>query len=102
MLRTVLFSILAGLVSAAVCTVSSRFRPPRTKEHSEFRFLTGSRAFMWLFTSTFIVAMTAVLSGSKCLPATTPNVPMAGVMATLGFAVCVWMDRFALKFSTTI
>jgi len=53
---------------------------------------------MWIFVSAFNVAAAAVLSGSKCLPATTPNVLLAGSMAAFEFTVCVWMDRFALKF----
>jgi hypothetical protein len=98
MLRTILFSILAGLVSAAVCAVSARFRPPRMKEHSEFRFLTGSRALMWVITSAALVGLTAAMSADRCLPVTASSLLFAGGAASLGFAGCVWTDRFALKF----
>ena len=98
MLRTILFSILAGLVSAAVCAVSAKFRPPRMKEHSEFRFLTGSRACIWILTSAALVGITAAMSGDRCLPVTASSLLFAGGAAGLGFAGCVWTDRFALKF----
>jgi len=43
------------------------------------------------------VAVTAALSISKCLPATTERAARC-TMATLGSAVCVWTDRFPVKF----
>lgn len=98
MLRTVLLSILAAIVCSAVCAVSSRFRPPRLKEHSEFRFLISTRAFIWIFTSTFDVGLVAAMSADRCLPVTPLGLLFAGSMATFGFVTCVWTDRFALKF----
>lgn len=98
MLRTFLFSILCGLVSAAFFAVSSRFREPRRKEHSEFRFSTSSRAFIWIFTSAGLVGLAAAMSADGCLPVTASSLLFAGCMAIFGYAVCVWTDRFVLKF----
>lgn len=98
MLTTILFSMLAALVSAALCLISARLREPRRKEHSEFRFSTGSRAFSWIFTSAALVGLTAAMSGDRCLPVTASSLLFAGCAAILGFAGCVWTDRFALKF----
>jgi hypothetical protein len=98
MLRTILLSILTALVSAAFCLISARLREPRRKEHSEFRFSTSSRTFMWIFTSAALVGLTAVMSGDSCFPVTVSSLLFAGGAAGLGFAGCVWTDRFALKY----
>jgi len=98
MLRTVLLSILTALVSGAFCLVSARLREPRRKEHSEFRYSMGSRRVVWIITSAGLVGLTAVMSGDSCFPVTVSSLLFAGGAAGLGFAGCVWTDRFALKY----
>jgi|SRR6187402_581311 len=98
MLRTILLSILTALVSAAFCLVSARLREPRRKEHSEFRYSMGSRRVVWIITSAGLVGLTAVMSGDSCFPVTVSSLLFAGGAAGLGFAGCVWTDRFALKY----
>lgn len=98
MLRTILLSILTAVVSAGFCLISARLREPRRKEHSEFRFSTSSRKVMWIITSAALVGLTAVMSSDRCFPVTASSLLFAGGAAGLGFAGCVWTDRFALKY----
>lgn len=96
MLSSFVFPILSGLLSAAVCAVSARFRPPHTGGHSEFRFSAARRIFIWTFASAGIVGLSAVMSAPPA--ATAPSLLLAGVLAIYGFSTCVWTDRVTLEF----
>jgi hypothetical protein len=51
-----------------------------------------------MFVSASLMGLTAAMSVDRCLPVTASSLLFAGCMAIFEFTVCLWTDRFALKF----
>lgn len=96
MLRAFLFPILLSVSCLLLQRVVSRSKGPSDEEYPEFRFSKGLRIFCWV--GVFAVTVGPIVLTWSDAPIRTVDWIGFGGFAILGFAGCVYADRFVLKF----
>jgi hypothetical protein len=96
MLRAFLFPILVSVSCLLLQLVVSRSKGAAAEDHPEFRFSKGLRIFCWV--GVFAVTVGPIALTWSDAPIRTVDWIGFGGFAILGFAGCVYADRFVLKF----
>jgi hypothetical protein len=96
MLRAFLFPIMASLTCLLLQVVVARGRGIPAGDHPEFRFSLGIRIFCWL--GVFAVTVLPMAFGPWHSALAKAQLFAFGALAILGFACCIWTEKFRLKF----